>query len=348
MEAKRRFEYITDAKTAAVLGVVLLHCMLFFAKEDYYTERAAYSSGAVEYLSNILNSSLVSSLVCCSGFLFALGVLDKGKTMGDLLKSRARRLLLRYYLYGALWLVPLYTLFDISCWGREKGASLLETYKSMALGVFSDHLWFLLMLYWVSVVFILMIPLLRRGLIPVVGIIAMALAVVIELYCTFEYFKIGQISTYLPCFFVGICLFRYKEKLEKLPSPVLWGLTACFFVTTLFYQRFSDVHFTLYWFFKACGAVFVVLLFMATARIPKLTGLRNTGIISFARQHSLTLYLLNLPIVYIYFRLLNPVIGDNMIVCILANYVLTMISLFILVWTIYNIKQKAVSVVKHE
>ena len=148
MGNKSRFEYITDTKTAAVVLVVLLHCMLFFSTEDYYSERASYSSSTVEYLSNILNSSLVSSLVCCSGFLFAHSVLAKGKTAGALVKSRSSRLLLRYYLYGALWLVPLYTLFDISCWGRGYGASLLESYKSMALGVFSDHSWFLLMLYW--------------------------------------------------------------------------------------------------------------------------------------------------------------------------------------------------------
>ena len=85
--------------------------------------------------------------------------------------------------------MPLYTLFDISCWGREYGDSWLESYKSMALGVFSDHLWFLLMLYWVSLVFILMIPLLRKDLIIVMGLITLGLAVVIELFCTFEYYK---------------------------------------------------------------------------------------------------------------------------------------------------------------
>ena len=347
MEDKRRFEFITDAKTAAVFGVVLLHCMLFFATEDYYTERAAYSSDVVEFLCNILNSSLVSSLVCCSGFLFAFGVLSRGKTVPGLIKSRSRKLLLRYYLYGALWLVPLYTLFDISCWGRDKGASLLDSYKSMVLGVFSDHLWFLLMLFWVTLVFILMIPLLRKDLIPVIGIIAVGLAVVIELFCTFEYFKISQISTYLPCYFVGICLYRYMDKIKKIPTPALWVLTGCFFVTTLFYQRLADVHFALYWLFKAFGAVFIVLLFMALDRIPKLAGIRDVPVISFARKQSMRLYLLNCPFIYIYFRLLEPVTGHNIVVCVLANYVLTMISLYIMAWLIEVVKTRAGRVLKH-
>lgn len=348
MENKRRFEYITDAKTAAVILVVLLHCMLFFATEDYYTERAPYSSGTVEYLSNILNSSLVSSLVCCSGFLFAHSVLAKGRTAGALVKSRTKRLLLRYYLYGALWLVPLYTLFDISCWGREYGATWLESYKSMALGVFSDHLWYLLMLYWVSLIFILMIPLIRKDLLAVVGLVAVGLAVIIELFCTFEYFKIGQISTYLPCFFIGVCFYRFRDKIEGIPTPVLWVLTGCFFVTTLFYQRVADIHFSLYWLFKAFGAVFMVLLFMGLDRIPALAKARKVKVISFARQNSLTLYLLNCPFIYIYFRLLAPLTEDNIIICVLANFVLSMMSLLIMAWLIQLCKTRVLRVIKHE
>ena len=348
MENKRRFEYITDAKTAAVVLVVLLHCMLFYATEDYYSERASYSSSLVEYLCNILNSSLVSSLVCCSGFLFAHGVLARGKTAGALIKSRTSRLLLRYYLYGTLWLVPLYTLFDISCWGREYGASWLESYKSMALGVFSDHLWFLLMLYWVSLVFVLMIPLLRKDHLVIMGVITLGLAVVIELFCTFEYFKISQISTYLPCFFIGVCFYRFRDKLEGIPTKPLWVLTGCFFITTLFYQRMSDVHFSLYWLFKAFGAVFMVLLFLALDRIPSLTKLREVRVVSFARKHSLTLYLLNCPLIYIYFRILAPMVEDNIIICVLANFVLSMISLFVMAWLIETCKAKAIRVIKHE
>ena len=348
MGNKNRFEYITDTKTAAVVLVVLLHCMLFFATEDYYSERASYSSSTVEYLSNILNSSLVSSLVCCSGFLFAHSVLAKGKTAGALVKSRSSRLLLRYYLYGALWLVPLYTLFDISCWGREYGDSWLESYKSMALGVFSDHLWFLLMLYWVSLVFIFMIPLLRKDLIIVMGLITLGLAVIIELFCTFEYFKISQISTYLPCFFIGICLYRYRDKIEKIPTGVLWVLTGCFFITTLFYQSMADVHFSLYWLFKACGAVFMVLLFMSLDRIPLLVKVREDGVVDFARKNSLTLYLLNCPFIYIYFRMLAPLTEENIIICVLANFVLSMISLLIMAWLIELCKTKILSVMKHE
>lgn len=348
MENKKKFEYITDAKTAAVVLVVLLHCMLFFATEDYYSERASYSSGVVEYLSNILNSCLVSSLVCCSGFLFAHSVLTRGKKAGELIKSRSSRLLLRYYLYGALWLVPLYTLFDISCWGREYGASWLESYKNMALGVFSDHLWFLLMLYWVSLVFILMIPLLRKDHLIIMGVIALGLAVVIELFCTFEYFKIGQISTYLPCFFVGVCFYRFRDKLEGIPTKLLWVLTGCFFITTLFYQRVADIHFSLYWLFKAFGAVFIVLLFMALDRIPSLAKTREVSVVRFARENSLTLYLLNCPFVYIYFRILEPLVEKNIIICVLANYVLSMISLFIVAWLIGLCKTQATRVMKHE
>ena len=50
-------------------------------------------------------------------------------------------------------------------------------------------------------------------------------------------------------------------------------------------------------------AVFMVLLFLASDRIPSLTKLREVRVVSFARKHSLTLYLLNCPFIYIYFRI---------------------------------------------
>ena len=58
--------------------------------------------------------------------------------MVGLIRKKTVRLLIPYFVYGTLWLVPTYTFFDIPNFGRDKGASLLDGYIAMALGKFSD------------------------------------------------------------------------------------------------------------------------------------------------------------------------------------------------------------------
>ena len=61
--------------------------------------------------------------------------------------------------YGLFQRIPF---FDIPSFGRDKGTSLLDGYKAMALEKFSDMAWFLLMLFWVTLIWILLQVLLRK------------------------------------------------------------------------------------------------------------------------------------------------------------------------------------------
>ena len=162
MTERKRFDYISDLKTICLIGVVLGHCLLFYAGNPFFPETADFISSGAVLTGAFLDAALISSFVFCSGFLFANSISRKNRTVMQSLAERTKRLLIPYYIYGALWIVPLYTFFNIKCFGRPENAGYLEGYKYMLLGCFSDHLWFLWMLFWVSSAFILMKPLLTR------------------------------------------------------------------------------------------------------------------------------------------------------------------------------------------
>ena len=143
MTKAKRFNYISDTKAVCLLGVILFHCMLFYADNPFFPERADFISKPVVVICSILDSTVVEGFVFCSGFLYVNSAFGKSKTVFQDIYSKVRRLIVPYLLMGTFWLVPLYTFFDITTFGRTKGMGYLEGYKYMLLGVFSDHLWFL-------------------------------------------------------------------------------------------------------------------------------------------------------------------------------------------------------------
>ncbi len=343
---KRRFDFISDIKTASLTGVVVLHCMLFYSIEQMFAEHAEQPDRIVSFLCNYLNAILISSFVCCSGFLFANNIIVKKRTVLYSIKDRFKRLVVPYFLYGAFWLVPTYTFFDIETYGRDKGTGLLEGYKSMLLGVFSDHLWFLLMLFWVTLVFILMTPLFKKKLLPVMFIIVLGLSLLVEYCVDFPYYKVTQVSTYLLPFFLGVVLYFFFEKLDSLPTAVTGTAAAVFGAAALLYDRFCDSGIVPYWGLKLCGACFTWFLFLTLNRSERMLKFRDSRIMKYTREHSMRMYLLNCPFVYIYFRILNPMVGDNPVICILANFVLTMLTLYLAVWLMDKVTGLAGTVVQ--
>lgn len=339
MTIRKRYDFISDIKTAIILGVVLTHCMLFYADNPFFPESAGFSSPAVTFLCGIVDASLMPGMVFCSGFLYAAGLWRRERTIAQSIAERARRLLIPYYIYGAVWVVPLYTFFDINAYGRPEGAGYLSGYKYMLLGSFADHLWFLWMLFWVSLAFILMKPLLMRKRYFIVSVLTTALAFAVEfLLAGFPYFKLSQIAPYLLCFCLGVLLFLLHEKLEHMPVPAMYASAGIMLAVCVVYAVLTNMNFALGWLCKMAGALMLYFLFMALERIGVSGRVRRTRFWEYTQKHSFQIYLLNCPFMYVYFRLLYPWIGENVLLCILVNFVLCMFSIYAAVWLQDRIK----------
>lgn len=130
---------ISETKTFAILLVIFYHCMLFYKNPSpFWPLNAGIASPGVITLTTFLGDCLVPSLVLCSGFLFLLSTRNHPRSRWEMLKNKVKRLIWPYFIYGALWLVPLYTFFDIPTFGRPLHTDFVSGFIAMCIGVFKD------------------------------------------------------------------------------------------------------------------------------------------------------------------------------------------------------------------
>ena len=151
----KKYDYIDFMKTIGMFLVIAAHCTLFFSGNQFWPIRSEQENVILRWFCNLLVAASIPIFVFSSGFLIPLSLHKSNISITGLIRKKAFRLLIPYYIYGALWLVPTYTLFDIPSYGRAERTSLLNGYIAMALGKFSDVAWFLMMLFWVTLIWLL-------------------------------------------------------------------------------------------------------------------------------------------------------------------------------------------------
>ena len=207
-------------KTFAILLVIFYHCMLFYKNPSpFWPLNAGIASPGVITLTTFLGDCLVPSLVLCSGFLFLLSTRNHPRSRWEMLKNKVKRLIWPYFIYGALWLVPLYTFFDIPTFGRPLHTDFVSGFIAMCIGVFKDHLWFLLPLFWATLFFIIIRNLLDGKKLIVAGALTVITAACVELFLLdIQYYCIAQSGPFFIVFF--LLEFYYIISMKKLRTGI--------------------------------------------------------------------------------------------------------------------------------
>lgn len=328
----KKYTYIDLIKTIAMFLVILCHMLLFFSYNPYWFVYADYENETATFLCNILNCTAVPIFVFCSGFLFQASIQRKElKTTVDVL-NRAKRLLLPYFLYGMLWLVPTYTIFDIPVSGRPQGTSLIDGYISMLLGEFSDVSWFLLMLFWVSIIWILLRKLLKKERLIIGAIVTVVLYFVAHnLLNGVEYYVINQIDIFIVIFFVGASFFWIVDKIEKLSLPVLMIVSVLGIVICMVLAQYTAIYYWLYCFIAIVMPLFMIIFAIGLCKLKLHARVENTWLYKWLLKHNMDIYLLQAPAMYVTFMTFYPFVGQNCFLCVLLSYFATIAVDFILV-----------------
>ncbi len=164
--------------------------------------------------SPLLFVALAPAFVFASGFLLELSRERKAETFPIVLFKRAKRLLMPWFFTTILWLVPTYWLFDLPALNRPLHASLEETYRAGLLGLFTGHLWFLPMLFWVTTFWLALLPL-ERGRVKIGAAIAVLAAIFMDdLGKGLVWYCLWQITPYLIYFYLGIVLCRHRDNVD--------------------------------------------------------------------------------------------------------------------------------------
>ncbi len=334
---KFKISYIADAKMVCILLVFLWHCMLFYEDNQYFEESVGIISPTATFIGNIFDITLISTFVFCSGYLYVLSLSNHNRSMLQSTGERVKRLIVPYYIIGTIWLVPFYTLLDIKAFGRPDGAGWAEGYKCMALGQFSDHLWFLWMLFWVTLFFILLTPLIRKNMMALMFVITVAAALCVDLFLgDFPYFKLSQIASYLICFYLGMLFCKYAVKIEALSKSIKITITLLLFAVLIVYAVLLPQHFAFKYVFRPAGALFFVFFFMLLSKNSIWSKIYKTKYYDTFIRHQMNIYLMHMPLPYVFSRILRPYIGHIPWLCILTSFILVvtcgMILAHISIW----------------
>lgn len=336
----KNFNYIDLVKTITMFLVILCHNLLFFADNPYWLFNADCKNDTAIFLCNILNCTVVPLFVFCSGFLFQLSMQKKEISTAKAILKRAKRLLLPYLLYGFLWLVPTYTIFDIPSYGRPKGSSFIYGYKSMLLGQFSDVSWFLLMLFWVSVIWIILRKLLKKERL-IIGVVVTALLYFVTHYLLsgVGYYTLNQIDVFIVIFFVGASFFWIVDKINKLPMPIMILISVLGVIVCAILVQYASLNYWLYSVLAIIMPVIMVIFAMGLCKLKLQVKIENTHIYKWLLKHNMDIYLMQAPGMYLSFMIFYPIIGQYCFLCVIISYIFTIAFDFIIVLLLTNTRR---------
>ena len=305
--------------------VIVAHCTLFFSGNEFWFIKAEQESIVLRWISKFVVLSVVPIFTFASGFLLQLSLQKNKGSIVDLIRKKAVHLCIPYFIYGILWLVPTYTFFDIPSFGRDKGASLIDGYKAMALGQFSDVAWFLLMLFWVTLIWILLKELLKKENLIYGAMVSAVLYFVVHFYLgQIDYYKISQIDIYIIVFFVGAAFFYVSDIVyNTVPEWLLIVGSLVGMIPCVFLAQLSTERYILECILKIVIPVLFLTFSMGLCRTNVIVKLEETAVYNWLRKNSLYIYLLQAPGVYIVFGIIYPIIGSNALLCFLLLFILT-------------------------
>jgi peptidoglycan/LPS O-acetylase OafA/YrhL len=296
-------------KTLCLLGVIFFHAAFSFTEPDpggfwkIYADRQSEVAVFFCFWGGLI---IIPSFMLASGYLSALSAERRRRSVPAYIADRAKRLLVPWFLLTVVWMVPLYTLFDIPVYNRPEGYILAQTYLVGLTGLFTDHLWFLLVLFWVSVFFAALRPLANRLgglLVPALALVAALL--VNEYGHLLTWYALWETSGPLIWFGLGTVLCRYRNGIGKALARrpltlTLFGLNLVLFVVTaLFVAQTTPI----YWLTCCLGAL---TAFQVCLHLARFHGrLRGFWPYRYFEDNALRFYLFHMPGVYLTYRTLS-------------------------------------------
>ena len=328
----KKYNYIDLVRTITMFVVVINHILFFYSDNPFWYIYADEKNEMAVYLCEILNFTVIPIFVLCSGFLFQASMQKKEIRMIDTVVKRTKRLLLPFFAYGVFWLVPTYTIFDIPTFGRPKGTSLTDGYKAMLLGQFCDVSWFLLMLFWVTIIWILLKALLKKERI-IIGATATAVIFLASRYLLADvnFYKINQIDIYIVIFFVGASFYWIADRLNELSFTVLMLISVLGAAICAILAPYSSDAYWLYCVLAVVMPVCMVIFAMAICKLEMQSRVENTQIYKWLLKHNMDIYLMQAPGMYLSFWLVYPLVGQNFALCVIIIFAVTIFIDFILV-----------------
>lgn len=320
-----RMPQIALQKTLCLFGVIFCHALLpFDGTNPFWKLNAAEQLPLAAVVDSFFGLVLVPSFIFASGFLWALGCERHQRTALQQIKNRAKRLLLPWLAMAVFWMAPLYTLFDLPVFNRPEGTPFFDTLGFALSGVFVDHLWFLLVLFWANVFWIAATPWLGKGKIVQGAICALLVALCIESYGKgLRWYCLWETATPILSFYLGCVVCWHRETVDRFlfRQPLL--SLAVLFVLVALLVPYSTSGAPAYWLGSLAACIFSYQLsqILVVTVYPSLQTLRWYR---YFEDNAFRYYLFHMPTGLVSFVLINALFPLPPVPFVLLSFTLTM------------------------
>ena len=330
-------------KIIGVLLVVIGHCTSIYTGGWVFT--SPVKSSVYGLIASYVYTFHVPMLVFVSGAIYYYCRINKEKysSIKSLIINKFKRLILPFLFVGIIYSIPIKYII-----GMTEG-NIFSNIKSFILGSNTGHLWYLLMLFDIFIIFYLYEKfILNRKYSIVLNLILFSILYISSGFFT-NIFQINRAIQYSIFFYLGYEFFRSKDKLilklEKLKSKSILIMTPVLITISLVLILVSKMKLSnimLSKFFSLINVVIAIICITICYLIVYLINNRMKNIIikekidkliNIIGKYSFSIYLLHEPIIFIilYF-IANKYISPNILVMVCLSI---SVSLSMLISVIY-------------
>lgn len=228
---KQQLQYISIAKNLAVLLVVLGHAGCIYAgKWDILVVNN--NSRSLKYITEYIYSFHMPFYVFISGYLYNYKERKNNSTpsLMNIISNKSKRLLLPYLLTGIFFMIPIQIIFNVY---PDNQPFISRVIHEVLLAKRPTHLWYLLMLFSLFVLFRFMEKIINKNN-PIINIILFSIVNFMSYSITKDYgaYYVSFSLKYLLYFYIGYIFNRYI-KIMITPFKIvsyftIHGLLFCF------------------------------------------------------------------------------------------------------------------------
>lgn len=330
-------------KIIGVLLVVIGHCTSIYTGGWVFT--SPVNSPIYGLIASYVYTFHVPMLVFVSGAIYYYCRINKEKysSIKSLIINKFKRLILPFLFVGIIYSIPIKYII-----GMTEG-NIFSNIKSFILGLNTGHLWYLLMLFDIFIIFYLYEKfILNKKYSIILNLILFSILYISSGFFT-NIFQINRAIQYSIFFYLGYEFFRSKDKLilklEKLKSKSILIMTPVLITISLVLILVSKMklsNIVLSKFFSLINVVIAMICITICYLIVYLINNRIKNIIikekidkliKIIGKYSFNIYLLHEPIIFIvlYF-IANKYINPNILVMVCLSI---SVSVSILISVIY-------------
>lgn len=286
---------VTFLRFIAIILVMFGHSIIIYDPSwgFYSTKIQSEMLCTIKHIINLIQMPLFFSI---SGYLFFYTI-NNNKNKFRIIYKKFKRLIIPFLIIGLGYFLPLkYILHNESF---TSNTILYNIFHNIILGYNNGHLWFLVVLFLIFLIFTFIYKNYNKKLIDFIYILIFVFVNLLSSKITLQY--IPSVLLYLIYFFIGFLANKYKSDIKK---PIYYTVLYVFILIVLNMLN-KDLLII-----QLLNLITIIYIIFSLYNID-FTKLKKYKFIQLISDNSFGLYLFHSPLIYItfiYFSNINPIL----------------------------------------